>query len=1705
MESFSIVYPQENEHSLSFRLTNSTDTDQTLYLRDLTVHSFNTNIDWTNNCFSWVERRPATIASAYVVNSRGTTGENLDYAYVLCCLRIEPGSYTSVDGIIDMINRQLGAMTETIVPGSGSTPETTQKRTLPCALCKIEAIKDSVNTYAISEFQIYIDADMNNVYNSGGDAEVKVIPAILSQALKTDYPLNNMINRKTSSPIMNPSLPICVQYNGNGSFSLATNEPERITSYENAIQTILYTTDGLTKHSIDFDQGITRKMGIVPCSISPNALIRYRHDAIRLYDNGDNYSEFLLNTAQLDEAALANSFVNTIPYSPTGNGSAIIRSLTVNTANGELWVSTLNKHQPTVELNNPDDKEYAFNIKESDENGVSSMRPLVDVIDYTTVQPECIKIYNMTAIPMIGTVIGDEHSRHNIYENELRAIFAINDTFTNGIDMAKVNTIVKDNVTYHVYTGTIPLSIGELDATHRLTVGIPECTACPEQCKCEIQPEAYLEGHIIHNNIPVHDFTELISSVILKGCYDNSPSADMIIPEAFDHTDTSINMGSFQSISYSPLLAKTGTVMVASSDSSAKNEFDFGITLNSNGGLKNLLYDSAIKYGMLIPTETPTILCLPYRSDITSQYVHDDVILNVAANIPKLNLINMTTGLSIEQDSIQNHAVTQEIILNGTRTNVIMNVNRDGIFLTGDILLVLSKGNDTIALAPANCYCDIVTGDTNYNLIHLREEGTSRLDAVINNVASYMFETDFITGGKSSYTSTTFVMKIDLRFNEAYKCIHYSITATDYYDPAKPKVVYTLSVDIDADPETGEYIIFSEPRITAESSVDIHFSEGAHISPEGGSSQEVTSIKASIVTPPEGDNRVGYIIYYGANGEITRSECTPTSFISERMQNLSELLNQDIEQFNGDFGEIITPGYYKILLKMEVNESGSLQFVKSNPTADGKYKYTIYDDPRDKRVSFDTPRTILPGIRAMFPTIVSEMINEVFVVEQNETIASLLATDDGEQPYISKYKSDSTQISGFFDIYGSAIVSANPPSLDQIYSLTDNVIPISMTSVINQASTDTSKQEIVDIAAEIMGNNYSISFTKSTDADFPAIITGENQKLITSLRLLTNLYSYYPYEFDITMSIRNAYMSLKSFNYPSGDRSTRRIIKKLAPKVIERALTVPSIDIAGSTYNYDINQPQNGTTNPAQFIPFFPYSDQLYVRITDTTYVDAYLESLNLNDRIYKNAIATINVPVAFKTHISSSYGSSTISFVGADGTPGSATAALTGTRTADIDNTITMNSLQLTPNNGDGSINFGSLSLTNNSDVYLSGNITDPARNISIGLSTLPLSGQITDGLISSTFTDGAVNGTINEIQMEGTVPSATSISGTLNATDLRAQITTDLTGTIPAETDIRGVLDSTVLTATLNNDLTGTIDDTSVTGSTTIDASGVIGTIPKGSIYSQGLLNNIGVYENNNPNPIGFFSVAVNSVSTDPVNINAGTGLAGDITASLTTNTVSVNATGTELTASLTSNAVTFDTSERDFTINSTGTELTASLTSNVISFDIPEHSINMRSTGENTFSGTVTGTSTGTVSGDVSGSVTMNGVNGTLASSQMSTTNLRINSKDLTLSGSSSSGSATIKFPNYSNSQALQWNTDVTIPTAVDLSNIRGVMADNTTVTNTEYLYYQTDIQPLRVTLNFPITIRPNQSKVVYVTGNNQVYPISHATHTLIYSIV
>ena len=347
MHSVRIAHPEEGTNAVCFRIANETSEDQQYYLQDMNIQSFLRNIDWTTNCFSWIEAREMKNPSLYyAVDNPDQVPTMATYVYVFCMLRLAPGTYPNVEKVIETINTRLIA--NITLPESTSSTTKTTIRDLPCALYDIKAKYDTIADYKITGFKVGLEATVNNfAYTDRGYVPTsKVAPAILDMDL---YPIDRIGTNNSSVVVTpNPRPQPVVYYDLVSSYSLDyTGVEENKARYRSDITTLSDIQNSLNRHSIDFASGVTNHLGLTPFRLPLDCLFSIDGNPIVCFDNGSDYMEYLIDPDKLDIETLSGYYVNAIGsdqgINTRDNGNSVGWAMPVANTNTASNNSTLFK------------------------------------------------------------------------------------------------------------------------------------------------------------------------------------------------------------------------------------------------------------------------------------------------------------------------------------------------------------------------------------------------------------------------------------------------------------------------------------------------------------------------------------------------------------------------------------------------------------------------------------------------------------------------------------------------------------------------------------------------------------------------------------------------------------------------------------------------------------------------------------------------------------------------------------------------------------------------------------------------------------------------------------------------------------------------------------------------------------------------------------------------------------------------------------------------------------------------------------------------------------------------------------------------------------------------------------------------------------------------------------------------------------------
>ena len=270
MENNSILHPDDTERSITFKFTNETDTDKEVYIKDITLYSFLRNIDWVNNVFSWVELREISLDKLACNHPDSDTTIKVP---ILCCLRILPGTYKNTESIITMINDRLSKLNE-LYENELAINSVQAIHNVPVCAYDIGDIAIQENNKGVIWYPAIIDSSVvlnnfdispNNI-NSSSSENIDCVPVL-------EYNVNNK----------ELSLPLEESLNYN---NLSLYNSDLISKMG---------SDSLTSHAITFVNSITNTLKIDKIDININDLYISEYGLIRYRENGNDYTEFIIN------------------------------------------------------------------------------------------------------------------------------------------------------------------------------------------------------------------------------------------------------------------------------------------------------------------------------------------------------------------------------------------------------------------------------------------------------------------------------------------------------------------------------------------------------------------------------------------------------------------------------------------------------------------------------------------------------------------------------------------------------------------------------------------------------------------------------------------------------------------------------------------------------------------------------------------------------------------------------------------------------------------------------------------------------------------------------------------------------------------------------------------------------------------------------------------------------------------------------------------------------------------------------------------------------------------------------------------------------------------------------------------------------------------------------------------------------------------
>lgn len=410
MNTVKIVHPMENTNAVCFQLNNDTDTEKRYYLQEMNIQSFLRNIDWTTNCFSWIEARVLTTPTMYfTVDDYDKDKSSTEFVYVLCTLRIRPGTYSNVESVIDEINKRLKANIE--LPESKNGGARTVVRDLPCALYGISPEYDTVADYKITGFRVSMLPDGQNYTftTRGYYPSTKIAPAVLSTEL---FAIDTHgTNNSTVINVPQPRPPPVVHYDLNTTYTLNYPGAEKnIIAYNACVSALNDDVNALNRHSIDFSAGITNHLGLTPFQLPIDHLFSIDGEPVICYNNGSDYIEYLINPDALNKVELSTYFVNTV----ASNEMVTTRG----TQDSISWSI------PAVKNSSKNDNETLFKISD---NGLSNTSNLYNVDERVIINNSlCPKYLLLREARTVGDFVDTNYKDNidgllkHIYGNEVK-------------------------------------------------------------------------------------------------------------------------------------------------------------------------------------------------------------------------------------------------------------------------------------------------------------------------------------------------------------------------------------------------------------------------------------------------------------------------------------------------------------------------------------------------------------------------------------------------------------------------------------------------------------------------------------------------------------------------------------------------------------------------------------------------------------------------------------------------------------------------------------------------------------------------------------------------------------------------------------------------------------------------------------------------------------------------------------------------------------------------------------------------------------------------------------------------------------------------------------------------------------------------------------------------------------------------------------
>lgn len=328
------IYSLNDYNACAFRFTNPSNKKYSFHIKTLTLYTFPINIDYTNNCLIWIEKRYLRENGRnpnfyYYIPPAGENGDLLNeaeqkifskqseyygkYVYLLCTLRIDPGLYTNIDEVIDNINQKLAAKNKLL-----STIDDEKNKNINGSILKgININRNPNKSFLVDNFELIFNKNYEKFKTTSESEEPGAqdseddsfaclatfdgLNCIFNNCLvKGEDNLNSThINRKYCY------IPTCVYKKKDIDEYVL---PEEYTDYYN-----LVTKNGLTAimrsryinnlnvHTMNCNTNINIKLGVTgQMKITTDYMYIGKYGWIKTVNNMKDYAEYLLNPTMME-------------------------------------------------------------------------------------------------------------------------------------------------------------------------------------------------------------------------------------------------------------------------------------------------------------------------------------------------------------------------------------------------------------------------------------------------------------------------------------------------------------------------------------------------------------------------------------------------------------------------------------------------------------------------------------------------------------------------------------------------------------------------------------------------------------------------------------------------------------------------------------------------------------------------------------------------------------------------------------------------------------------------------------------------------------------------------------------------------------------------------------------------------------------------------------------------------------------------------------------------------------------------------------------------------------------------------------------------------------------------------------------------------------------------------------------------------------